>query len=193
MFFELGINNIGIGYNDENNYAKLSTKAISVSRKDMFFENVQTLASLNMNLNNPLFNNDIQAGVNILYEDISFGTSIWHSITESASPNYLGYAGISINANADFDRVLLGASLNARLMNIVKDQDGLNYYLQAFPEDIALLRGFSAYLGLVLLEDENFKTSFFVNFNGNYSVIPAGSVFFKFDQQYAFSLKIELN
>lgn len=183
---------IGAGFEDENNYIKLSTQSIAFSYKKEVLKRVEPFFSINLNLNNPLKNNDIQSGINLKYEPFNIGIGVWNSFTETASPTYSGYAGASILLNFKVDKIEVGSNLTFKMLNIVLDENGLNYYFKAFPEDLAQMRGFSAYFGYNFFKDKNLDISFYMNFMGNYSIIPGGLVFYKLNDAYSFDLRVEI-
>jgi hypothetical protein len=187
---------IGAGYEDENNYLKLTNKDFSFSYKYTFFDQIRPFLSLNFDFNNPIFNNNLNAGVDLIYEDFDFGIGLWNSFTEDASEtgnNKSGFAGANVFFNGGLGNIIFGANLTYRLIDIIRTDEGLNYNFQAFPEDLAQLRGFSGYIGYEIFETKEAMMRFYVNFAGKYSIVPGGFVFYKFDQDYSFNLELYLN
>ena len=182
---------IGAGYRDSNNYLKISSKDLSFSYRQTFFERVQPFVSFNFMMNNPVENNNINAGLDIVYNDFDFGIGVFNSFTEPATEtDYAGYLGSNVFFNGQLSNIIFGANLSLRTMNIVRTEEGLSYYFQAFPEDLAQLRGFNGYMGYEFFNTEEWDVRFFINFLGNYSVIPGGFIFYKFDNDYTFTLEL---
>lgn len=182
---------IGAGYKDSNNYLKISNKDISFSYRHTFFENLQPFASFNFMMNNPVQNNNINLGLDMVYDNFDFGIGVFNSFSEPATTtDYAGYSGANVFVNAKLSKMIIGANLTYRMMNVVRTQEGLSYYFQAFPEDLAQLRGFNGYFGYEFFNTEEWNVNFYINFLGNYSVIPGGFIFYKFDNDYSFTLEL---
>jgi len=181
---------IGAGYKDSNNYLKISNKDFSFSYRQTFFENIQPFVSFNFAMENPVQNNDINVGLDLIYDNFDFGIGLFNSFTETATTtDYAGYLGTNVFFNGNLSNLIFGANLSYRMMNVV-NTDGLNYYFQAFPEDLAQLQAFNGYVGYEFFNTEEWDVRFYINFLGNYSVIPGGFIFYKFDQDYTFTLEL---
>jgi hypothetical protein len=135
---------IGAGYRDSNNYLKISNQDFSFSYRQTFFDNIRPFASFNFAMENPVQNNNINLGLDLIYDDFDFGIGVFNSFTEPATiTDYAGHLGSNIFFNGKLSNMILGVNLSFITMNIIRTEEGLNYNFQAFPEELAQLQDFT--------------------------------------------------
>lgn len=198
-FLSLGTyDGLGVGYTDQSNYLRISMKDMSFSSKVKFFNHYEAYLAVNFLFNKPVENNNLGAGLRIISQNFSLDGGFWNSFFDKqkvGEDEIIGQFGMKIGTDINVNNLLAGVALNYAMMNVTKNESGLNYYIQALPIELGFIRGFSGYVGYRLFSKDDFKTDFIINFSGKYSVIPGGMVFYKIssnnDINYSFSLKVD--